>query len=337
MAMHRRRTWVTCVASILILPLMLLVAACGVTTTGVGGQATVTAATTTQATAQATTKATAQTTPRATPHATQSAPQTRKPVNCAAILPEMAGAQEVVIPNTDFPGSGAAIVAVTSSNTSLLQVVQYTACIQVFLAGTVGHISVAIISDTSSPTAEVVAALHLQDRGWRLASRFPFDGTNMQPCVEPQRCYTTDGAAYFLELEQVRDRSNGVLTFVLRVTSPKPLVACDPALFAVDYYPGSTAVEANAEFPLPPTTKVSGGYGDSQGITTYFCSDGTAASITSFMDTHLPEWGWSSLTVAGQRLWKFDSGVGPVYMRIYPITDPLKWAILTYNQGANFG
>lgn len=94
---------------------------------------------------------------------------------------------------------------------------------------------------------------------------------------------------------------------------------------------------ANAEIPLPPATRVSQGYGDSEGITTYFCSAGSAASIQAFMAKHLPAAGWSPLTVNGVRIWKFRSGVGPVYMRVLPITDPLKWSILTFNPGTNLG
>ena len=55
------------------------------------------------------------------------------------------------------------------------------------------------------------------------------------------------------------------------------------------------------------------------------------------MAKHLPTSGWSPLTVNGVRLWKFPSGIGPIYMRIYPVTDPHKWAILTYYSGANLG
>lgn len=301
-------------ASILLIPLTLMMAACDMTTTQPGADATQGAQT----------------------NVTVTTPRT--PVNCAKNLPGMQDAQVVEIYNTDFPNSGGAIVAVTSPTSAPLQIVQYTACMQVFVKGSGNdHISAPVISDTSSPTVEVTAALNLDGRGWRTTPDFPFDGATLQPCVTGQLCYTTDGVQRFLELEQIKDHSQGVLSFVLRVASPQPLVACDPAFFPIDYYPDSTAILANAEFPLPPTTKVSSGYGDAQGITTYFCSGGTAAAIQSFMAKHLPPSGWSPLTVNGVRLWKFSSGIGPVYMRIYPIIDPHKWAILTYYSGANLG
>jgi CheY-like chemotaxis protein len=298
------------VAGILIIPLLLVVAACDVITTEPGAEAT---------------------------HSvTQTATAIPQIASCATTLPEMQGAQVVEIPDTDFPNSGAAIVAVTSPTSAPMQIVQYTACMQVFAKGSVGHVSVPVVSNTSSPTAEVIDALHLVSRGWVDTPTFPFDGANFQPCTTEQLCYAV-GSLHYLELEQITDHTQGMLTFVLRMASPQPLVACDPALFPVAFYPTSTAVLANAEFPLPPVTKVSGGYGDAEGITTYFCTGGTAASIQTYMTKHLPVSGWSSLTVNGVRLWKFPSGIGPVYMRILPITDPHKWAILTYYSGANFG
>ena len=269
-------------ASMLILPLTLIMAACDAATTKPGADAT-------QGNPQNVTATTL-----------------RTPVNCAKNLPEMQDAQVVEIYNTDFPNSGGAIVAVTSPTSTPLQIVQYTACMQVFVKGSGNdHISAPVVSDTSSPTVEVTAALNLDGRGWRPTLDFPFDGVALQPCATGQLCYTTDSAQHYLELEQIKDHSQGVLSFVLRVASPQPLVACDPAFFPIDFYPDSTAILANAEFPLPPTTKVSTGYGDAEGITTYFCSGGTAAAIQSFMAKHLPTSGWSPLTVNGVRLWKF--------------------------------
>jgi hypothetical protein len=127
------------------------------------------------------------------------------------------------------------------------------------------------------------------------------------------------------------------LTFVLRVASPQSLVPCDPALFFGDVFVSSTSVLANAEFPLPPATRVSQGYDSGEGITAYFCSSGTAASIQAFMAKHLPAAGWSRLTVNGVQIWKFHSGIGPVYMRFLPIIDPLKWSILTFHPGTDLG
>ena len=310
MQVNRSRAYL---ASMLMIPLALIVAACGVTPTSPAAPGA------------------------AGPGAPQTTSATSQLVNCAATLPEMQGAQVVMIPNTDFPDSGAAIASITSPISAPLQIVQYTACMQVFVKGSVDHVSVPIITHTSSPTAEVIDALNLSGRGWRSTSSFPFDGYNIQRCTKAQLCYTTDALQYYLELEQISDHSRGVLTFMLRLSSPQPLVSCDPALFSVDYYPSSTSVLANAEFPLPPLTRVSGGYGDAAGITTYLCTGDTAASIQTFMESHLPRAGWSPLTANGVRIWKFPSGVGPVYMRIYPVTDPHKWAILTYDSGINLG
>jgi hypothetical protein len=215
-----------------------------------------------------------------------------------------------------------------------LQVVQYTACMQVFIKGTVGNVSAPIISNPSSPMGAVLEALNL--KGSPVTLSFPFDGTHLLACTAAQLCFG-DGSEHFLELEQIKDHGQGVLTFVLRTAEPKPLVSCDPMLFFVDYFPSSTAVLANADFPLPPATRVSEGYGDSQGITTYFCTGSTAASIQAFMAKHLPASGWESLTVNGVQIWKFASGIGPIYMRVMPIVDPHKWAVLTYNQGTNLG
>ncbi len=118
------------VASILILPLALMMAACDVATTKPGADATQGA----QSNVTATTL--------------------RTPVNCAQNLPGMQDAQVVEIYNTDFPNSGGAIVSVTSPTSAPLQIVQYTACMQVFVKGSGNdHISAPVISDTSSPTS----------------------------------------------------------------------------------------------------------------------------------------------------------------------------------------
>lgn len=65
------------------------------------------------------------------------------------------------------------------------------------------------------------------------------------------------------------------------------------------------------------------------GVTPSTPAPGADATTTSASAT--------PLTVSGVRIWKFPSGVGPVYMRINPILDPHKWSILTYNSGENLG
>jgi hypothetical protein len=248
----------------------------------------------------------------------------------------MQGARQgIEILDTDFPDSAAAFVTITSPTTAPLQVARYVVCMQVFVKGTVGNISAPVVSNTSSATAKVIEALNLVNRGWTKSAVFPLDGTHLEPCTAAQLCY--GGLQNYIELEQIADHTHGVLTFVMRVASPQPLVSCDPALFPVDFYPASTSVLANAEFPLPPATRVSMGYGDAEGITTYFCTGSTAAAIQAFMAQHLPSAGWSPLMVNGVRIWKFPSGIGPVYMRINPITDPHQWSVLTYNPGTNLG
>jgi hypothetical protein len=147
-------------AQLLIIPLMLLMAACGVTTSGPGADA-----------------------------ATQTATAIPPFVNCATTLPEMHGAQVVQVLDTDFPNSGAALVSTTSPNSAPMQIVQYTACMQVFAKGSVGMVSVPVVSNTSSPTAEVIEALGIANRGWTATQSFPFDGTNLQPCTQEQLCY----------------------------------------------------------------------------------------------------------------------------------------------------
>lgn len=319
MSIHRRRAHMaSMLLTSLLIPLLLIVAACDVATTSPA------------------TPGFSIVPPTAT--ATGGAPiDGAHPdvVNCAATLPEMRGAQPVEILNTAFPSSGAAIVVITSPADAPLQIVRYTACMQVFLRGSVGNVSVPVVSDTSSPTAEVVATLDLDHRGWLPALKFPFDGRNLVACSKAQLCYGL-GPQRYLELEQIKEHSHGVLTFVLRVASPQQIATCDPALFPIDYYPESTAVFGRAKFPLPPLTRVSQGYGDAAGVTTYFCSAVPADLIELFMEQQLPAWGWSPLMANGVRLWKF-SDEQTIYMRIFPVTDPLKWAILTYYPGSNLG
>jgi hypothetical protein len=302
-------------AGALVIPLLLIVAACGMTPGA-----------------------------NATPGAQATTNSSGTPTSSGALLqgpcgqfPQLQGAREgIEILNTDFPDSASAVVTTTSPASAPMQVVRYVACMQVLLKGTVGNVSVPVVSSTSSATVEVIEVLNLVNRGWMSSADFPFDGTQLQPCSAAQVCYVLDPQDY-LELEQIADHGHGVLTFVLRVASSQPLVSCDPALFPIDYYPTSISVLANAEFPLPPVTRVSMGYGEAQGITTYFCTGGTPSSISAFMATHLPAAGWTPLTVNGVQIWRFPSGIGPVSMRINPILDPHKWSILTYNPGENLG
>lgn len=275
---------------------------------------------------------------RSTTHSSGTpAPNGALPQGPCGRFPQLQGAREgIEILGTDFPESASAVVTTTSPSSAPMQVVRYVACMQVFVKGTVGNVSVPVVSSTSSATAEVSEVLNLVNRGWKNSTDFPFDGTRLRPCSTAQNCYFLDPQDY-LELEQIADHGHGVLTFVLRVASSQPLVSCDPALFPIYYYPTSISVLANAEFPLPPLTRVSTGYGEVQGIITYFCTGDTPSSIAAFMTQHLPAAGWKPLTVSGAQIWKFPSGIGPVYMRINPILDPHKWSILTYNPGDNLG
>lgn len=284
-------------------PLLLMVAACGVP--------------------PASPAAGASTTPGA------SATGTSQVASCAQ-LPEMKGARQgVEIPNVDFPATGVAIVTVTAPAGAPMQIVRYVACMQVFAKGSVGPgISVPVVSNTSSPSGEVIEALNLDNRGWVQGAFFPFDGSQLRPCSTAQLCFALDPQD-FVELEQIADHSHGVLTFVLRVASSQPLLACDPALFPVYSFASSYSI-ANATIPLPPNTVMSTSYEDAVGITTYFCTGGAVASIQTFMAQHLPASGWSSLTFNGVQIWKSPAGTGPFCIRINPITDARKWSILYY-------
>ncbi|HEX6797418.1 MAG TPA: hypothetical protein VF116_06865 [Ktedonobacterales bacterium] len=268
--------------------------------------------------------------PAAGASGTPGATGTQQFVNCAQ-LPEMKGARQTVeIPSIDFPATGAAIVTVTSPASAPMQVVRYVACMQVFTKGSVGPgISVPVVSNTSSPTAEVIEVLNLVNRGWVQGAFFPFDGSQLRPCSTAQLCFALDPQD-FVELEQIANHSHGVLTFVLRVASAQPLLACDPALFPVDTFASSYSITNNATIPLPPNTIKSTNYEDAVGITTYFCTGGTVASIQAFMAQHLPASGWSSLTFNGVQIWKSPSGTGPFCIRVNPITDARKWSILYY-------
>jgi hypothetical protein len=293
---------------------LLLVAACGVKNTA-GADATPGAS--------------------ATPGA--AATPTVGPATSCADIPGMQGAQSAEIFNTDLQGGlGLATSTITSPASATYEVVQYSVCVKVYPAGTVGNISAPFVSDTSSATAEAAEALNLKGRGWGTTTSFPFDGTTLTSCSQSQFCYTTE-PQYYLELEHAVDHTHGVITFLLRLASPQPLVRCDPQLFPIDTYPSSFTPQWNAAIPLPPVTRVSGGYGDSLGITTYLCSAGTIAAIQAYMMKYLPKYGWTPLMVNGTQLWKAGSGGGPLYIRINPITDPRKWSILEYFPGTNLG
>lgn len=267
----------------------------------------------------------------ATPAATTSVPATATPIPAADCqsLAQMYGARQgIEIPDTDFPDMASAIVTITSPTSAPMQVVQYVACMQVYAKGTVGPgISVPIVSNASSPTAEVIEVLNLVNRGWTKSAVFPFDGAQPQNCTAAQLCYTSTPQDY-LELEQIADHGHGVLTFVMRVAGPQPLLSCDPALFPSGAFASSYSI-ANATLPLPPNTVMSTSYEDAVGITTYFCTGGTVASIQAFLAKHLPASGWSPLTFNGMQLWKSPAGTGPFCIHT-TITDARKWSILYY-------
>ncbi|HEX8035764.1 MAG TPA: hypothetical protein VF510_18040 [Ktedonobacterales bacterium] len=244
---------------------------------------------------------------------------------------DFAAARFTTLYYLDFPDDGVATATITSPSTSALEVVDYHACMSVDRAK----------AATLSPAQLVLDTLRAGPRGWKSLEVFPFDGGTPRVCAIQQMCLAqypdpyAQSPEYYLLLEQARVYNARLATFRLRLAGPPPLVRCDPILFPIHTYPTAINPQYGAQIPLPPVTQVSTGQGTSEGITTYLCSAGSAQSVADFMQHNLPSYGWKPVTIQGVQLWKTTSGTPTLTIRIYPITDPLRWSILEYFPGMN--
>jgi hypothetical protein len=115
----------------------------------------------------------------------------------------------------------------------------------------------------------------------------------------------------------------------------QPLVLCDPNVFA---FPapsiGAGTLEAvgTTYIPIPPITAFTlAGGGNGTSTTTLLCSAGTADSVTAFMKSKMPAYGWKSTTIDGQPVWSQTLGDGyQELVRISPVIDPKNWSITLY-------
>lgn len=240
-------------------------------------------------------------------------------------LPDFVKGGFLEITNLDFPEDGIGSGKITSPSSSVMEVDEYDACVQIRPPET---------PSPAGPLATVLAVINVSGRGWASTTKFPFDGTNPTACSPRQKCFTLSPQDYLL-VENVVAHQHGIYTFHLRHALPAPLIACDPVLFPYDTYPTWVSPYYAAEIPLPPVTRVSIGQGSSQGITTCFCSAGTAASIVAFENTNLPKYGWVRVNLNGKQLWKTTDSTPRLYIQVLPVTNSRQWAILEYTFDLN--
>jgi hypothetical protein len=188
-----------------------------------------------------------------------------------------------------------------------------------------------------APLAHVLQLLNVAGRGWQHATTFPFDGNTPTACAPGQTCYVISPQEYLLIQDAASPQSHVFTTTILE-SEPAPFVACDPGYFPYDTYPQQISPYYGAEIPLPPNTRVAvPGYGTASGIVTYLCSAGSPSAITAFMRANLPRYAWKAETINGVQIWTTTDYTPTLHIRLYPVTNPHFWQILSYFTGGNIG
>jgi hypothetical protein len=102
----------------------------------------------------------------------------------------------------------------------------------------------------------------------------------------------------YLELKDLKDNGNGLITYHIVHATPPPAPICTPAPFTDPNNPMPlTTTFSGYSSPaifLPPLTRSTGSVGHAGQVTYNFCSAGSAGSITAFMATAIPAAGWSA-------------------------------------------
>ena len=253
------RNWRVSVHAALLVPALLVVAACGGSST-----------TQTQ------------------PTATVAPTNTAQPTTCASAL---SGASAINLQALGFiypivfpTGTVGTAPQQTISGTGLFTVWSFTAC-------SANTTSAQVISFFSSNLGAL-------QHGWITAQTFPSDGGLMQSCSGTQCWWNPKGGPiYYLNFDQYADKGNGVITYRARWAVSPDFPTCGPnystatGVRDVFFLPGYTP-----PVPLPPlsSTVQDNASGGLRGFD--ICSPGTTQSVSAFMTKELPATGWTQIT-----------------------------------------
>ena len=154
---------------------------------------------------------------------------------------------------------------------------------------------------TTTQTIFSFFANTLPSKSWPAQKWFPFDGYFYDLCGDPY-CWASGGNAppRHVGLETVVDHGNGVVGYHLRLAIPPTAPTCDSTIpFKQGYYYNMddlgkyTQTDVYQKIPFPPLTRISPN--STPGHIGYnLCSAPSAATIMSFMNTHLVGLGWKS-------------------------------------------
>jgi hypothetical protein len=246
-------------------------------------------------------------------------------------LPGFATAHWVDIPYTDLPQASVLVASITSNQSEPLEVVSYEVCVPA--PGTPPPVGTVLVPTPTGKdaTSQVVALLNLRGRGWIQSGTFPLDGSSQAPCASNQLCYTLSFSSYLL-VQHIMQYRQHLLTFEVLLAQTQPLVLCDPNEFAFPAPSASATTispSANAQIPIPPLTALTQtASGNGFTITIHLCSAGTAKSVTDFMMSKMPNYGWKLTTNGSPQVWSQTASDGYQFLvRIPPIVDPKNWSL----------
>ncbi len=285
-----RGIWRTVAGAALFIPALLLVNACGASsTTGAQPTATVRPSSTVQPT-------------------------------CSSVLP---GAAAINLKNLGFiypivfpPDTIGTAPQQTSSEGGLFAVYSFSVCT-----------SNATAAGVRSFFASHLGVL---EHGWLAAQTFPADGGLMASCAGTGCWFNPKGGPlYYLIFDQYADKGNGVITYRARWAVSPNFPACGSnfsiaaATRDVYFLPGYTP-----QLPLPPlsSTVPDDAMGGVRGYD--ICSPGTAQSVSVFMTKELPATGWTKIAANpacfyATQCWQNGSAV----ISWDAGSDPLSWII----------
>lgn len=285
-----RHIWHTAAGAGAAIVALLLVSACGASST-TGGQPT--------ATVQPT--VTTQTT-------------------CATALPG-AGAinlqyQGFIYPIVFPPGTVGTVPQQTTGGPGLFAVYSFTACTS--------------NTSTAGVASFFAAHLGALEHGWLTTQTFPADGGLMANCSGTPCWFNPKGGPlYYLIFDQYADKGNGVIQYRARWAVSPEFPHCGPnfsssaAVRDVYFLPGYTP-----QLPLPPlsSTVPDNASGGLRGFD--ICSPGTAQSVRDFMLKELPVTGWTKISAVpacfyAAECWQNGSAV----ISWNAGNDPLDWII----------
>ncbi len=168
-------------------------------------------------------------------------------------------------------------------------------------------------SDVNGPfSTHHSLSANLLGTGWGLTpNTFPFDTQYNKTCSASQACYFSGAPIVGRQLEDdnLVSHSNNLVTFHLILALPPVGPACN-SNFTHSPTPGiQTSIStAYGTVPLPPVSYIAPddftGHG---GVDA--CSAGTAATLSAFLTTYMPQNGWTLHASSGsQQTWKSNSG-----------------------------